>query len=87
MRKKPQRENSRAARLHDVSYAYRSAAMRLACLTRFTAAAVSDQIFNGHHRHRVLFRKGDRFRRMGHRAVVVGQLAQYACRFETGQRH
>lgn len=51
------------------------AAARLAGVACFVRATPGDQIFDGHHRHVVLTGERNRFWRMSHGAIVVGQFA------------
>ncbi len=50
-------------------------------------ATIGHQIFNRDHCHIVLLSELDALRRAGHSAIVIGQLAQNACRFEAGEGH
>ena len=50
-------------------------------------ATIGHQIFNRDYRHIVLLSELDALRRAGHGAIVIGQLAQHACRFKASQGH
>ncbi len=50
-------------------------------------ATIGHQIFNRDHRHIVLLSERDALRRARHGAIVIGQLAQHACRFEASEGH
>lgn len=50
-------------------------------------ATIGHQIFNRDYRHIVLLSELDALRRAGHGAIVIGQLAQHACRFKASRGH